>query len=361
MWARKSEGTADIAAAANAAGAAEIIKLIKSKYFFDELGVTELKSFFYTQKYNDVTNYTQAVQKLYYKTCAYDSSGSLRFHFADANRDIPFCQSVWNQAPAVSQRGQYISPDEIIKRTVKTMMSEAEGTANAAAEIAESTKIATIKEAEEKTIEAASTQLYGAIGCLRCGYGLGTVAPTVGLIGAVAVHQWTNAALVAAAKKGIEVGMAKAIEGVKKIWELGNVPGVNFGEVVNSTNYFNKDLLAKSIYELSDKICSVGGIGSDKTFCIVKLTYNREPIFIKYVTQLTKTVAQDATTASTEAKDVALANATNATHSFNIAIIASVVSIVVIVLVMVIIYLILRYRRKKKMKKKLEYIKLLKE
>ncbi|KNG76229.1 rifin [Plasmodium falciparum IGH-CR14] len=198
-------------------------------------------------------------------------------------------------------------------------------------------------------------------GCLRCGYGLGTVAPTVGLIGAVAVHQWTNAALVAAAKKGIEVGMAKAIEGVKGIWELGKVPGVNFGEVVTATNFSDQNLLGQALQTLANDICGAGGAGSDKTFCTFKLKYNQETIFIKYVTKLTTKVAEDAGAAATEAKDVALANATNATHSFNIAIIASVVAIVVIVLIMVIIYLILRYRRKKKMKKKLQYIKLLKE
>ncbi|SCM18752.1 erythrocyte membrane protein 1, PfEMP1, putative [Plasmodium sp.] len=144
--------------AGEAAGAAKIIKLIKSTYSVDELGVTVLKSFFHAKKYNDITSITQAVQKLHFEKCILRSSGGLRFPFADTNRNIPICQSVWKQISAVSQRGQYISHEEVIKRTVETMMSEAEGTANAAAEIAESTKIATIKAAEEKTIEAASTQ-----------------------------------------------------------------------------------------------------------------------------------------------------------------------------------------------------------
>ncbi|SCM18870.1 PIR protein, putative [Plasmodium sp.] len=126
----------DISAAANAAGAAEIIKSIKSKYFVDELGVTVLKSFFHAKKYNDVTNITQAVQKLYFEKCITRSSGSLGLPFSDANRHIPICQSVWQQTSVVSQPRQYITTEEVIKRTVETMMSEAEGTANAAAEAA---------------------------------------------------------------------------------------------------------------------------------------------------------------------------------------------------------------------------------
>ncbi|ETW41643.1 hypothetical protein PFNF135_03798 [Plasmodium falciparum NF135/5.C10] len=198
--------------------------------------------------------------------------------------------------------------------------------------------------------------------CLKCGRVLGGgVTPAWGLVSGLGYAGWSHYVATTVAKAATDAGIKAAIEGVKKIWELGNVSGVNFGEVVNSINCVNKDLLAKSLYELSNNICAIGGIGSDKPFCTFKLTYNQEPRFIKYVTKLTTKVAEDAGAAATEAKDVALANATNATHSFNIAIIASVVAIVVIVLVMIIIYLILRYRRKKKMKKKLQYIKLLKE
>ncbi|EWC74228.1 surface antigen [Plasmodium falciparum UGT5.1] len=153
-----------IAAAANAAGAAEIIKSIKSTFLVKNIAGQPFESFFTATPYKNVTNYTQAVQKLYFKTCAYDSSGNLVYLYGDANRDIPFCQSVWSQTQALSTIKRGISPKEVIEQTVQNIFTKAEGTANAAAEIAESTKIATIKEAEEKTIEAASTQLYGAIG-----------------------------------------------------------------------------------------------------------------------------------------------------------------------------------------------------
>ncbi|ETW15057.1 hypothetical protein PFFVO_06026, partial [Plasmodium falciparum Vietnam Oak-Knoll (FVO)] len=159
-----AEISAASAKAGEAAGAAKIIKLIKSTFQVQNIAVQSFESFFTAPSYKNVASITQAVYSEFVEKCIPTSSGIMPFRFPDANRNIPICQSVWKQTLAVSQRGQYISPDEIIKRTVKTMMSEAEGTANAAAEIAESTKIATIKEAEEKTIEAASTQLYGAIG-----------------------------------------------------------------------------------------------------------------------------------------------------------------------------------------------------
>ncbi|KOB89479.1 hypothetical protein PFDG_05028 [Plasmodium falciparum Dd2] len=48
--------------------------------------------------------------------------------------------------------------------------------------------------------------------CLQCGYGLGSVAPSVGLIGSVAVNVWKTGALLAAAQTGTEAGIDKAIE-----------------------------------------------------------------------------------------------------------------------------------------------------
>ncbi|SCM18891.1 PIR protein, putative [Plasmodium sp.] len=136
--------------AGEAAGAAEIIKLIKSTYSVDELGVKVLKSIFHAKKYNDVTNITQAVQKLYFETCAYDSSGNLVSFYGDANRNIPICQSVWNQIQAVSRPGQHISDIHVIKRTVQSMVSDANGVAAdaSAAKSAELTAAIKAREAE---------------------------------------------------------------------------------------------------------------------------------------------------------------------------------------------------------------------
>ncbi|EWC78884.1 surface antigen [Plasmodium falciparum UGT5.1] len=153
-----------IAAAANAASAAEIIKLIKLTLLVPNIAGQPFETFFTATPYENVANITQAVYSEFAQKCITSSSGSLRLIFSDVKRDIPFCQSVWNQAPAVSRPGEHISRIDFIQRTVQNIFTKAEEPANAAAKIAEATEIATIKAAEEKTIEAASTQLYGAIG-----------------------------------------------------------------------------------------------------------------------------------------------------------------------------------------------------
>ncbi|EWC76585.1 surface antigen [Plasmodium falciparum UGT5.1] len=197
--------------------------------------------------------------------------------------------------------------------------------------------------------------------CLNCGKTMGAVAPAWGLVSGLGYAAWTHYVAAVAAKAATDAGVKAAIKGVKGIWELGNVSCVNFGEIVNSTNYFNKELLAKSINVLSKEICGAGGAAENKIFCTYKISITKEDEFIKAILLETKKVAENASLAASNAKDIANANATIATSTLNYTIIASIVAIVVIVLVMVIIYLILRYRRKKKMKKKLQYIKLLKE
>ncbi|ETW45476.1 hypothetical protein PFNF135_00397 [Plasmodium falciparum NF135/5.C10] len=153
-----------IAAAANAASAAEIIKLIKLTLLVPNIAGQPFETFFTATPYKNVANITQVVYSEFAQKCITRSSGSLRLLFSDANRHIPICQSVWNQAPAVSRTGEHISDIDFIHRTVQNIFTKAEKPANAAAKIAEAAEIAKIKAAEEKTIEAASTQLYGAIG-----------------------------------------------------------------------------------------------------------------------------------------------------------------------------------------------------
>ncbi|SOV78722.1 PIR protein [Plasmodium reichenowi] len=154
----------EISATAEAAGAAEIIKLIKSTFYVDKLGETVLKSFFDAQNDINVASITQAVSNQYLQTCISDSSGSVRFLFGGGNRDIPFCNSVWIQTSAVSQTRQGISDIEVIQKTVQNIVTKAEGSANAASKAAEAAQKAIIKKAQETAIEATSTQLYSAIG-----------------------------------------------------------------------------------------------------------------------------------------------------------------------------------------------------
>ncbi|CDO61969.1 rifin, partial [Plasmodium reichenowi] len=139
-----------------------VIAGLQSTFHVQNIAGKSFESFF-TTSYKNITSITQAVKKLHFEKCAYDSSGKL-LHFAGGNRDIPICQSVWEQTQAVSQRGQYISEMEGIKTAVQNIVTKAEEPANAAAKAAEAAQKAIIKKAQETAIEATSTQLYSAIG-----------------------------------------------------------------------------------------------------------------------------------------------------------------------------------------------------
>ncbi|CAB39118.1 rifin [Plasmodium falciparum NF54] len=162
-----TEGTANISAAGVKAGEATGKVLVISglkKMGISTLGGKNLESYFATTSYKKVASIAQAVYEQHFEKCEF---GYLKEGFTpvgDPSRDIHFCQSVWQQTSVVSKTGHYISPKDVIKRTVETMVSKAEGPANAAAEFVKATETATIKAAEEKTIETASTQLYSAIG-----------------------------------------------------------------------------------------------------------------------------------------------------------------------------------------------------
>ncbi|SOS77275.1 PIR protein [Plasmodium sp. gorilla clade G1] len=157
----------DISATAEAArilaGKEAVIEGLK-KIGISTLGGKDLGNYFATTPYKNVASIVQAVSEQNIKTCRF---GSLKEGFipvGDGSRDTLFCQSVWKQTSAVSRSGEHISGIDVIQRTVQNIVTKAEGPANTAAKIAEAIETAKIKAAEEKTIEAASTQLYGAIG-----------------------------------------------------------------------------------------------------------------------------------------------------------------------------------------------------
>ncbi|EUT70133.1 hypothetical protein PFAG_06081 [Plasmodium falciparum Santa Lucia] len=193
-------------------------------------------------------------------------------------------------------------------------------------------------------------------GCLRCGYGLGTVAPTVGLIGAVAVHQWTNAALLDAAQKGIQAGIDTVVKELESVAEIFDNIGIDVLRMINKETYRCPQALTTSIYAAKQEVC-VGDIGKTALACN-RLGTNKNPIWFGPKVLEATQEGIDAAKAAEEAEMV-LVNA-KGTYLYS-AIGYSVLAILIIVLVMLIIYLILRYRRKKKMKKKLQYIKLLEE
>ncbi|SOV84109.1 rifin PIR protein, putative [Plasmodium reichenowi] len=193
-------------------------------------------------------------------------------------------------------------------------------------------------------------------GCLRCGYGLGTVAPTVGLIGSVAVNVWKTGASLAAAQKGIEEGVKWGFESLRDLHGLSGLIEVSkIKNLINSANYDNGMIYVSFVEDAYNTKCAAG-LNGTATFC--KAAGHQG---IQKVSAQVAKFADDAVYMAKLTETEALKSAESALATYSNAIIASVIAIVVIVLIMVIIYLILRHRRKKKMKKKLQYIKLLEE
>ncbi|SOS81847.1 PIR protein, putative [Plasmodium sp.] len=233
-------------------------------------------------------------------------------------------------------------------------------------------------------------------GCLKCGYGLGSVSPSVELFGALAVNQWKNGALIAAEEaaiaKGaaageaavIQAGIDAVISGIKTEFGVSNLGGQLLKSFINAQNYTNISKISQALnIEYQRSSCLSIGVVDDHNKTICSLVYEKTLVALelpgKHVSSQA-VIESSVESIVSDSKSIAGMKAFNVTLSkteafketnisavevmcngYHTAIIASIVSILIIVLVMVIIYLILRYRRKKKMKKKLQYIKLLKE
>ncbi|ETW44759.1 hypothetical protein PFNF135_00815 [Plasmodium falciparum NF135/5.C10] len=233
----------------------------------------------------------------------------------------------------------------------------------------------------EKSI-ADKTEKY----CLKCGYGLGSFSPNVGLIGAIAVNVWKTGALIAAESaakaKGIAMGkasgeaagIAKAIAELENKFFLTILGRKSVHDVITAENFWDPAFISEAVKLESTNVCFITPQPeTHKLFCSLENVGNAPDFFEKYVEANVHTVvsksseaaAQAVTDITEQVTTAAIETNKNAVEaacvSYHTAIIASIVAILFIVLVMVIIYLILRYRRTKKMKKKLQYIKLLKE
>ncbi|CZT98022.1 rifin [Plasmodium falciparum NF54] len=196
--------------------------------------------------------------------------------------------------------------------------------------------------------------------CLRCGFGLGGVAAGVGIFGAIAVNEWTKAALVAAAQKGIDAGIKSALKGLEKIYELSDFSYLKWSAMVTPTTYDQPmDLIAivTKAYNMCDDVEAAKG----SLFCQAMEGIANEPdgCPVKTFSQMAVDAAEAAGKVSKTTEEAGIALANNTSYNSYIAIAYSVTAILIIVLIMLIIYLILRYRRKKKMNKKLQYTKLL--
>ncbi|KNC37281.1 rifin [Plasmodium falciparum RAJ116] len=221
-------------------------------------------------------------------------------------------------------------------------------------------------------------------GCLRCGYGLGSVAPMIGLTGSVAVNVWKTAELAAAKAAAIAEGLAAGeaarikagIDAV--ISKLSSLLGVStiddkvLGLVFDGTNYMKVSVISEKVYSHYTTLCTPrivnGGPVGDFIFTgpVCNLVKPNRPVIWDSISAkaIIYEKVEEAVAKGTQAADLVAKNTADevtkaaietskkaieaATTSYYTPIIASIVAIVVIVLIMVIIYLILRYRRKRK-------------
>ncbi|SPJ10080.1 rifin PIR protein,putative [Plasmodium sp. DRC-Itaito] len=184
------------------------------------------------------------------------------------------------------------------------------------------------------------------INCLKCTYGLGTVAPCVGLIGGKSVYISANYNI-------INAFIAKTIQGLND-----NVPLIArlFGEeklaqIVTPAIFRKPTSLYTTIVIEKQKLCACSEMKTNLA------CHGLESSYVKNLPLRIEKAVEEGMHAANEM----LATPTTANAFLTNPIILSAIAILVIVLIMVIIYLILRHRRKKKMKRKLQYMKLLEE
>ncbi|KNC37477.1 rifin [Plasmodium falciparum RAJ116] len=221
-------------------------------------------------------------------------------------------------------------------------------------------------------------------GCLKCGYGLGTVAASIGLFGGLGTYGWEIAATstaiaatkVAAEQAGIEAGHlagAKAvIDGLFEKLRLEKLFDIPLIHAITKDNYFDVARISKGVKQHYLSLFAEESTCENNYVC----SYYKDlgvTEGTQSVVENTEKIVRDAVNIASEetfkftkskiaelqADELGKVSATSC-NSYS-AIGYSILAILIIVLIMVIIYLILRYRRKKKMKKKLQYIKLLEE
>ncbi|SCM18782.1 PIR protein, putative [Plasmodium sp.] len=230
--------------------------------------------------------------------------------------------------------------------------------------------------------------------CLGCGGVLGSsIAPSVGLLGTVAIDQWKNAAITAATKYALAKGTAKgAIAGeaagknviigvLQKIFNIYSFNETPLQSFFKSTLYTDITTIASAIdTEMTTSCDPLSANIGNQVLCRLRVSFNLvantgESMVdqkTEITKEITKLVLKAKGTADFEAAQVSSETSSNIItkqtalieagfDSSTTSIYASIIVILIIVLIMVIIYLILRYRRKKKLKKKLQYIKLLEE
>ncbi|KOB63710.1 rifin [Plasmodium falciparum HB3] len=185
-------------------------------------------------------------------------------------------------------------------------------------------------------------------GCLRCVWGLGGVAASVGLIGGLVVNELkkvaTAAAIDFATKEGIKAGIHVVIERIKDLPFISNYLNVQWTKFINGSNYNTVSGLVQAVKDAVDSTANTCTSPTGQFGQVCQALSSGEATFRSVVG-----AGQEATASTTgTVQKSALDTIEIATTTCTTAITASVIAIVLIVLVMIIIYLILRYHRKKK-------------
>lgn len=208
--------------------------------------------------------------------------------------------------------------------------------------------------------------------CLKCGYGIGSNVPLVGLINGVTFHASVlKYAVDIGTSEGARVAVSKGMEMATQLLKQ-RIPGLedllksNLAGIVTKTTYNTPKDLVLALRGAVENACTpsipdfVGPLPVTCDSPLVDL-----PNLYLTVPQVAVEASKAGKEAGVAAGKVAQGKAWSTAFTWETFLSSplgiSIIVTVCILVMLIIIYLILRYRRNKKMKKKLKYIKLLEE
>ncbi|SPJ08669.1 rifin PIR protein,putative [Plasmodium sp. DRC-Itaito] len=148
--------------------------------------------------------------------------------------------------------------------------------------------------------------------CLNCGYALGSVAPNVGLIGSLAVNVWKTGALLAAAQKGTEAGIAKTIAELYNKLLLTTLNGRSLTSAISASNFNDINILGPLVQNEYNTLCTISNTNSGNGICFYKMTFEGRETMIPQVlmanTKSVITAANKEVTVITEAEVISNKN-----------------------------------------------------
>ncbi|KOB89291.1 hypothetical protein PFDG_04839 [Plasmodium falciparum Dd2] len=127
--------------------------------------------------------------------------------------------------------------------------------------------------------------------CLRCGFGLGGIGGGVGIFGAIAVNEWTKAAMLVAAQKGIDAGIAKAFLEFKSAFPLETLGGVPLQEIITAENFNKNMFFIQEIIKEYNRMCDNGTV-EESIFALLRTKFpNKEDMVIKSISTSANNIA----------------------------------------------------------------------